>query len=94
MFAVTDNVGKCHLIGIDQTASYENFHDRARNGQKFKSDYDDYEEYAFDEERGVLINVNSGLPQNSGALHEVESWGGVPYAKQTTQSKRMHHIWQ
>ncbi|RIA88200.1 hypothetical protein C1645_252562 [Glomus cerebriforme] len=87
MFAVTDNAGKCHLIGIDQTASYEKFHVRARNGQKFKSDYDDYEEYSFDEERGILVNVNSGIPQNTSAPREVESWGGVPYPYQTTQSK-------
>ncbi|GBB86900.1 hypothetical protein RclHR1_13350003 [Rhizophagus clarus] len=87
MFAVTDNAGKCHLIGIDQTASYEKFHDRALSGQKFRSDYDDYEEYSFDDERGVLINVNSGFPQNPDAPREVVNWGGVPYLKQTTQNK-------
>ncbi|CAG8460849.1 9423_t:CDS:2 [Funneliformis caledonium] len=86
MFAVTDNAGKCHLIGIDQTASYEKFQDRAIHGQKFRSDYDDYEEYTFDEERRVLINVNSGTPQNSSIPREVVNWGGAPYPKQTTQS--------
>ncbi|UZO10412.1 uncharacterized protein OCT59_001996 [Rhizophagus irregularis] len=87
MFAVTDNAGKCHLIGVDQTVSYEKYHERAKNGQKFRSDYDDYEEYFFDDERGVLINVNSGFPQDPNAPREVVNWGGVPYLKQTTQNK-------
>lgn len=93
MFAVTDNAGKCHLIGVDQTVSYEKYHERAKNGQKFRSDYDDYEEYFFDDERGVLINVNSGFPQDPNAPREVVNWGGVPYLKQTTQNKRMYIIY-
>ncbi|CAG8447968.1 9947_t:CDS:10 [Diversispora eburnea] len=88
MFAVTDNGGKCHLIGV-QTETYSRQKIREKYGQKFATEDQNAEVgiITSDSNPGVMIYNDAWVLGNcSSNQREVISWAGSTYSYQLDEN--------
>ncbi|CAH1761785.1 1197_t:CDS:10, partial [Entrophospora sp. SA101] len=90
MFSVTDNFGKCHLIGINNSFQYEKYKDRSISGQQCVTDSLQAE---YNAASGSFFDITSSHVIDNNKIDTIFGWNGVAYPHQLSHQeiRRIHN---